>query len=60
MGQHVTPTELARELGLDRLEVIKKCAETGVPIFHGHIDRSLFEAALRASEQEEDDERAAA
>ena len=47
MAIHLTPTELAREAGLDRREVIDKCMELGVPIFQGRIDKSLFMASLR-------------
>jgi hypothetical protein len=42
MAIHLTPTELARESGLERREVISKCMELGVPIFQGRIDKSLF------------------
>ena len=47
MANHLTPTELAREAGLERREVISKCVELGVPIFQGRIDKSLFLATLR-------------
>lgn len=47
MANHLTPTELAREAGLERKEVISKCVELGVPIFHGRIDKSLFLATLQ-------------
>jgi len=46
MANHLTPTELAREAGLERREVISKCMEMGVPIFQGRIDKSLFLANL--------------
>jgi hypothetical protein len=46
MAIHLTPTELAREAGLDRREVIAKCMELGVPIFQGRIDKTLFLANL--------------
>ena len=46
MAIHLTPTELAREAGLDRKEVIAKCMEMGVPIFQGRIDKTLFLANL--------------
>jgi hypothetical protein len=49
MANHLTPTELARESGLERREVIAKCMELGVPIFQGRIDKSLFMANLRAT-----------
>jgi hypothetical protein len=42
MAIHLTPTELAREAGLERREVIEKCMEMGVPIFQGRIDKTLF------------------
>ncbi len=42
MAIHLTPTELAREAGLERREVISKCMEMGVPIFQGRIDKTLF------------------
>ena len=47
MSIHLTPTELARESGLDRREVIRKCMELGVPIFEGRIDKTLIEISLR-------------
>jgi hypothetical protein len=50
MAIHLTPTELAREAGLDRREVISKCMELGVPIFEGRIDKTLFLSSLRAQE----------
>ena len=47
MANHLTPTELARESGLERRDVIAKCMELGVPIFQGRIDKTLFMASLR-------------
>lgn len=49
MANHLTPTELARESGLERRDVIAKCVELGVPIFNGRIDKTLFLANLRES-----------
>ena len=49
MANHLTPTELAREAGLERKEVIAKCMELGVPIFQGRIDKTLFLANLSQS-----------
>ncbi|HMJ32844.1 MAG TPA: hypothetical protein VK501_02915 [Baekduia sp.] len=46
MAIHLTPTELAREAGLERRDVIAKCMEMGVPIFQGRIDKTLFIASL--------------
>jgi hypothetical protein len=47
MAIHLTPTELAREAGLDRRDVIDKCMQMGVPIFEGRIDKTLFLTSLR-------------
>lgn len=47
MANHLTPSELAEELQMKRQEVIGKCMQMGIPIFHGRIDRSLFETSLR-------------
>ena len=46
MANHLTPTELARESGLERRDVISKCLELGVPIFNGRIDKTLFLSSL--------------
>jgi hypothetical protein len=46
MANHLTPTELAREAGLERRDVIVKCVEMGVPIFNGRIDKTLFLSSL--------------
>jgi hypothetical protein len=47
MANHLTPTELARESGMERRDVISKCLELGVPIFNGRIDKTLFLSSLR-------------
>jgi hypothetical protein len=49
MANHLTPSELADQLQMKRQEVIGKCVEMGVPIFHGRIDRTLFETSCAAS-----------
>lgn len=49
MANHLTPSELADELHMKRQDVIGKCLELGVPIFHGRIDKSLFQSSLRHS-----------
>jgi hypothetical protein len=53
MANHLTPTELAREAGLERREVISKCMELGVPIFQGRIDKTLFISSLQAEQRME-------
>jgi hypothetical protein len=47
MAHHLTPAELADQLQMERGEVIGKCVQMGVPIYHGRIDRTLFETSLR-------------
>jgi hypothetical protein len=48
MANHLTPEELSKEMGLDRQEVIRVCMQEGVPIYHGKIDKTLFQAQLLA------------
>lgn len=48
MAHHLTPAELADQLQMERGEVIGKCVQMGVPIYHGRIDRTLFESSLRS------------
>jgi hypothetical protein len=48
MANHLTPEELSKEIGLDRQEVIRVCMQEGVPIYHGKIDKTLFQAQLAA------------
>ena len=47
MAHHLTPAELADQMQMERQEVIGKCVQMGVPIYHGRIDRTLFETSLR-------------
>jgi uncharacterized protein (DUF58 family) len=49
VANHLTPSELAEELHMKRQEVIGKCMQMGIPIFHGRIDKSLFETSLRST-----------
>ena len=53
MAIHLTPTELGREQGMHRREVIGKCLELGVPIFQGRIDKQLFLDNLKATQRKE-------
>ena len=48
MANHLTPEELSKELGIDRDEIIKVCLQESVPIYHGKIDKTLFQAQLQA------------
>jgi hypothetical protein len=48
MPNHLTPEELSKEVGIDREEVIRICLEEHVPIYHGKIDKTLFQAQLTA------------
>ena len=47
MAVHLTPTELAEEIHMQRREVISRCMEMNVPIFNGRIDKTLFLSNLR-------------
>ncbi|MFN8113803.1 MAG: hypothetical protein U0R51_11480 [Solirubrobacterales bacterium] len=47
MANHLTPTELADEVDMQRQEVIARCVQMGVPILHGRIDKTLFVTSLR-------------
>ena len=38
MTNHLTPGELADQLQMEQQEVIGKCVQMGIPIFHGRID----------------------
>ena len=48
MPNHLTPDELAKETGIDREEIIRICIAEGVPIYHGKVDKTLFQASLDA------------
>ncbi len=48
MANHLTPEELSQELKIEKQEVIRVCVEEGVPIYHGKIDKYLFQAQLQA------------
>jgi hypothetical protein len=53
MAMHLTPTELGREAGMHRRDVIAKCMELGVPIFQGRIDKSLFQQTLKDAQKKQ-------
>jgi hypothetical protein len=48
MSNHLTPDELSEEVGIEREEVLRICLEEHVPIYHGKIDKTLFQAQLIA------------
>jgi hypothetical protein len=48
MSVHLTPTELAEEMHMNRRDVLTKCIEMNVPVLKGRIDKTLFESSLRA------------
>jgi hypothetical protein len=52
VANHLTPSELAEELHMKRQEVIGKCMQMGIPIFHGRIDKTLFQTSLRSMTQQ--------
>jgi hypothetical protein len=49
LANHLTPEELSKELGIDRDMVIQVCIEESIPIYHGKIDKTLFQAHLEAT-----------
>jgi hypothetical protein len=49
VANHLTPEELSKELGIDRDEIIRVCVQESIPIYHGKIDKSLFQAHLQAT-----------
>jgi hypothetical protein len=53
VANHLTPSELADELHMQRQEVIGKCVEMHIPIFHGRIDKSLFQTSLRRTGEQQ-------
>jgi hypothetical protein len=53
VANHLTPSELADELRMKRQEVIGKCVEMHIPIFHGRIDKTLFETSLRNTAEQQ-------
>jgi hypothetical protein len=48
MANHLTPEELSKEMNIDREAIIRLCVEEGVPIYHGKIDKTLFQASLES------------
>jgi len=51
MANHLTPEELSKELGIEQQEVIRVCMQEGVPIYHGKIDKYLFQVQLEHYEK---------
>lgn len=49
MSNHISPTDLAKELGLEESELLRFCGRESIPIFHGRIDRTLVEAQMKAN-----------
>jgi hypothetical protein len=49
MPNHLTPEELSQEVGIEADEVIRICVTEHVPIYHGRIDKALFQAQLQAT-----------
>jgi hypothetical protein len=54
MAIHLTPTELGREAGMHRREVIATCLQLGVPIFQGRIDKTLFLSTLKSDSKKQE------
>jgi hypothetical protein len=52
VANHLTPAELAKDVGTDETEIRRVCIEEGIPIFHGKVDKTLFKAHVEAHEVE--------
>lgn len=55
-GHHFTPAEIGDMFAMTEEEVLHVCEREGVPVFHGRVDYTLFDAALRASGLDEHDQ----
>ena len=55
MANHLTPEEVAKELGIAREEVIRVCIEEGVPIYHGRIDNRYADLGVSRPQATERD-----
>jgi len=53
MSNHLTPEELSKELDIDRQEGIRLCLAESIPIYHGKIDKTLFQAHLEVLRAEQ-------
>jgi hypothetical protein len=52
MANHLTPEEISKEFGIERKEVIRICVREHVPIYHGKIDKTLFNAVRSDSQSQ--------
>jgi hypothetical protein len=52
MANHLTPEELSEQYRMDRKEIIRLCLEEHVPIYHGKIDKTLFEVVRAEHDRE--------
>lgn len=48
---HLTPDQLADEIGVRRVDVVATCIKLGVPIYQGRIDKTLFEAVVAGGQE---------
>ena len=53
MANHLTPEQLSKEYGIEREAVIKVCVEEAIPIYQGKIDKTLFQAHMNATPEQE-------
>lgn len=49
MSHHLTPERIAELYELKLEEVVRFCDQQSIPIWHGRIDRTLFEACWKRS-----------
>ena len=48
MPNHLTPPELAHQLGIESRQVVRLCRRHAVPIYQGRIDKTLFVRSVTA------------
>lgn len=48
MPNHLTPPELAEQLGIESRQVVRLCQRHGVPIYQGRVDKTLFVRSVTA------------
>ena len=52
MANHLTPEEIAKEFAIDRqVRSSGSASRSHVPIYHGKIDKTLFDAVRHEAEE---------
>ncbi len=48
MPVHLTPEQLAEEIGLQTHQILRLCMRHDVPVYQGRIDKTLFVQSVTA------------